>query len=207
MSVSERARERGVTEVLHYTSYKGVQGSIMKAAILSRLQIENDEDVAYIFSGVWPVRAPAWVDYISLSISRINADLYDKSRARYPDWWWGVMSFSPEILDHEGVWFATTNNVYEAALERGQGVDGFEALFQERVPWGYYGAVSTRRGGHPDHWPTNRQAEVLYPTKLALDHLQCIYVPGADHRALVHAWCEAFAQPEYDVVVDTAVFS
>ena len=207
MSVSDRCRERGIKEILHYTSHKGVQGSIMKAAVLSRQQMENDEDVAYIFSGVWPVRAPAWADHISLSISRINGNLYDKSRTRYPDWWWAVLSFTPEILDHDGVWFATTNNVYEDVLERGQGIDGFEALFKERVPWGYYGYVSVRGDTHPDNWSTNRQAEVLYPTQLPLEHLQRIYVPGSQHLALVHAWCEAFGRPEYDVVVDTAVFS
>ena len=207
MSVAERARERGITEILHYTSQKGIQGSVMKGAVLSRQQMENDEDVAYIFEGVWPRRDHVWVDYISLSISRINASLYDKSRARYPDWWWAVMSFSPEILDHDGVWFTTTNNVYEDVLERGQGVDGLEALFKDRVPWGYYGAVSVRRDSHPDNWPTDRQAEVLYPSTLSLDHLLCVYVPGSQHRALVHAWCEAFNRPEYEVVVDTAVFS
>jgi hypothetical protein len=179
----------------------------MKGAVLSRQRIENDEDVAYIFGGVWPVRAPAWADYISLSISRINASLYDKSRARYPDWWWAVMSFSLDILDHDGVWFTTTNNVYEEVLERGCGVDGFEALFKERVPWGYCGSVCVRREGHPEHWTTDRQAEVLYLGELSLDHLRRIYVPGSQHRALVLAWCEAFQKPEYEVLVDTAVFS
>jgi hypothetical protein len=207
MSVADRARERGITEILHYTSQKGVQGSVMKGAVLSRKRTENDEDVAYIFEGVWPVRAPAWVDYISLSISRINSDLYGKSRARYPDWWWAVMSFSPDILDHEGVWFTTTNNVYEEVLERGQGVEGFEALFQERVPWGYWGSVSVRSESHPRQWPTNRQAEVLYPGELSFEHLLRVYVPGAEHRALVLAWCEAFERPEFEVVVDAAVFS
>lgn len=207
MSVAERARQRGITEILHYTSQKGVQGSVMKGALLSRQRTENDEDVAYIFEGVWPRRDHAWVDHISLSVSKINAELYDKSRARYPDWWWAVMSFAPDILDHEGVWFTTTNNVYEDVLERGQGVDGFEALFRERVPWGYYGSVKVRRPGHPEHWPTDPQAEVLYPQALSLDHLVRIYVPGSQHRALVHAWCEAFDRPEFEVVVDMAVFS
>lgn len=207
MSVAQRAQERDVTEILHYTSHKGVQGSVMKWATLSRQRLEDDEDVAFVFQGVWPRRDPEWVDYISLSVSRINGDLYDKSRKHYPDWWWAVMSFGLDILDHDGVWFTTTNNVYDDVCERGQGVDGFEALFKDCVAWGYCGSVTERRPSCPEHWPTDPQAEVLYPSELSLDFLQRVYVPGAQHRALVLAWCEAFGRPEIEVEVNPGVFS
>jgi hypothetical protein len=207
LSVVQRARERGITEILHYTTQKGVQGSVMKWATLPTQRLANEEELAFIYQGVWPRRDPKWIDHVSLSISRINASLYDKSRVRYPDFWWGILSFTPEILDHEGVWFATTNNVYDEVCERGQGTDGFDALFKASVPWGYYGAVIHRPAARPDNWTTDRQAEVLYPGELSLDFLRQIYVPGTQHRALVHAWCEVFGRPEIDVEVDAAIFS
>src|SRR5689334_15443365 len=131
MSVSDLARARGITEIVHYTSQRGVQGSVMKWATLSRERIECDEDLAFIYQGVWERRDPEWVDHISLSVSRINADLYSRSRKRFPDYWWGVLSFRPEILDHGDVWFATTNNVYPVC-ERARGEAGFDALFADR---------------------------------------------------------------------------
>jgi hypothetical protein len=196
-----------VAEILHYTSQKGVQGSVMKWSVLSRHRLEDDEELAYIFAGVWPRRDPEWIDYVSLSVSRINAGLYDKSRKHYPDWWWAVMSFSPGILDHDGVWFTTTNNVYSDVCERGQGVEGFEQLFRQCVPWGYQGSVIVRGENTPAHWPTDRQAEVLYPEELSLDFLNRVYVPSGQHRALVLAWCEVFSRPEIEVEVNPAVFS
>ena len=206
MRVAERARERGITEILHYTTQKGVQGSIMKRCNLPRKRLEADEELAYIREEVWPRKDPCWVDHVSLSVSRINLALYNSSRKRHPNLWWAVMSFRPEILDREGVWFATTNNIYPVC-RRGQGVDNFEALFQQRVPFGYYGGVHCRRANCPERWTTDRSAEVLYPGGVSLDDLQRVYVPGGHHRALVLAWCEAYDRPELEVEVDEAVFA
>ena len=153
MSVADRARERGITEILHYTSERGVMGSIMRRALLSRQQVEGDPDVAFIFEGIWERRDPEWVDHISLSVSRVNLDLFQRSRKNFPDYWWAVMSFSVEILDHPGVWFTTTNNVYPPC-ERGQGLEGFEAMFSTPIEWGYHGSRRYRNDGMSDAWPT-----------------------------------------------------
>src|SRR3712207_5143140 len=99
------ARDRGITQIVHYTSQRGIMGSLRKDLVLSRERVENDDDLAYIFEGVWDRKDPDWIDYISLSISRPNLDLFRRSRNNHPDWWWGVMTFDPAILDHDGVWF------------------------------------------------------------------------------------------------------
>jgi len=59
-------------------------GSVMKQALLSREQVENDDEVAFIFEGIWERKDPEWVDHISLSISRINLDLFNRSRTNSP---------------------------------------------------------------------------------------------------------------------------
>jgi hypothetical protein len=207
VTVSERARERGVTEILHYTSDRGVMGSIMKQALLSREQVEIDPDVAFIFEGIWARKDHDWIDYISLSVSRINLDLFTRSRKHFPDRWWAVMSFDVAILDHEGVWFTTTNNIYEDCCERGQGLEGFEAMFGSPVEWGYRGSKKVRSATYDCAWPTDRAAEVLYPTRIPLEFLKTLYVPGQQHRRLVNAWCEAFDHPQLPLEIDMTPFA
>jgi len=207
VTVSERARERGIGAVLHYTSERGVMGSIMKGALLSRERVEADPDVAFIFEGIWARKDHGWVDYISLSLSRVNVDLFQRSRNHFPDFWWSVMSFDVAILDHDGVWFTTTNNVYEHCCKRGEGPEGFELMFSSPVEWGWYGSKKVRSAEHPNAWPTDRSAEVLYPGRIPLEFLQTVYVPGHQHRRLVHAWCEAFGTQDLPVEVDMGPFS
>ena len=52
MSVAALAEEKGIFEILHYTSQHGVMGSIAKWYVLSRARLEDDEDLAFIFEGV-----------------------------------------------------------------------------------------------------------------------------------------------------------
>jgi hypothetical protein len=198
------ASARGITEVLHYTSERGIYGALVKDAVLSRKRLENDPEIEFIFQAVWPVKAPAWADHISLSLSRINLDLFERSRGHYPEYWWGVISFKTEILDHDDVYFTTTNNIYPTC-ERGQGVEGFEQLFRPSV-LGRYSHEWTR-DRLTDDQPTDRAAEVLYLGELSLDYLHCIYVPGQDERRLIRAWCDALGREEPPVVIRPDVFA
>ena len=72
---SDVAGRRGVSEILHFTTEKGVLGAIRKQALLSRQRVEDDPDLSFIFTGVWPRRDPDWVDHVSLSVTSINAEL------------------------------------------------------------------------------------------------------------------------------------
>lgn len=203
----ERARERGVTEILHFTTDKGVLGSLRKQCLLPRSQVSDDPDLAFIFNAVWPVKLPEWIDYISLSVSRINRELFDRAEHNLPGRWWAVMSFGIGILDTPGVVFTTTNNAYDDVCRRGEGVAGFEDMFAERVPWGYYGTTQYRRPDCPANQPTHRQAEVLYPGQLDLDHLQCVYVRSSEQRRMVRAWCSAFDRAPPAVEIRPEVFT
>jgi len=111
--VAARARVRGVTDIRHYTSERGVMGSIMRGRLLTRDRVEADPELAFIFEGVWDRRDPKWTDHISMSVSRINLDLHERSRRRLPDYWWAIMAFDVAILDEPEVVFTTTNNVYD----------------------------------------------------------------------------------------------
>jgi hypothetical protein len=206
MSVRDAAQSRGIEEILHFTTDKGVLGSIRKQQLLSRARVQDDPDLAFIFQDVWPRRDLAWIDYVSLSISRINRQLYDKAARNLPERWWAIMSFGLEILDHDDVWFTTTNNVYDDVCARGTGVDGFEALFGPRIPWGYHGSVKLRPAGHPPELPTDEQAEMLYPGAVPLQCLRVVYVQDEQRRALIRAWCDVLDRPEPPVEVEASRF-
>jgi hypothetical protein len=187
-SPAHLARQLGVEEVLHFTTDKGMMGSLFARRLLSRSRVEDDPDLAFICLPVWPVKANAWVDYVSLSIHSINLDLWERALSNLPERWWAILAFDPEILDHDGVWFATTNNIYPAC-RRGQGVEGFAALYADPVA-GRRG-IPSRRTGLPDSQPTDRAAEALYPEAVDMDHLLRIYVRTPEDRRTIRAWCTA----------------
>lgn len=189
---------------MHFTTAKGLLGSIGKAVLLSRERVEDDPGLAFIFQSVWPRRDHAWTDYISLSVHAINLDLYRSAQGHLPDLWWAVMAFEPAILDHDGVWFATTNNIYPTC-NRAQGLAGFEALYANEV-LGRYSEPRTREG-LDEAQPTDRAAEVLYPGELDLDYLASVYVPSDEHRRHVLAWCDVLDRAEPEVVVRRDVLS
>ena len=76
------------------------------------------------------------------------------------------------ILGNPGIVFATTNNIYPACT-RSEGLEEFHALFADRVE-GRYGKLYGQQG-KPSRWPTDWQAEVLYPHELRYEHLRQIY--------------------------------
>jgi hypothetical protein len=200
----EAADRRGVSELVHYTTQRGMHGTIASRALLSRARLEKDEYLEHIREPVWPRKDPAWVDHISLSVSSINDELFRQSRAHYLHLWWAVISIDPVILDDADVVFTTTNNIFPK-VRRTMGVEGFEAMFDDPV-YGKYSAVHTRAGLR-DCQPTDRAAEVLYPARISTDRVQAVYVLDAEHKRTVLAWCEALDHSDLHVDVRTDLFT
>ena len=174
--VTIAAKQRGVREVLHFTTVRGAIGVLASGALKSRERLEHDDYLEHVYKPNAPIRKdPAWLDYVSLSISRINDWMFESSERWHAaeDNPWVVLSFDPEILGHPGVVFATTNNIYPAC-KRAEGLAGFKRLFADQVH-GRYDELHDRTNKRPE-WPTDRQAEVLYPGELSCDHLQRIDV-------------------------------
>jgi ssDNA thymidine ADP-ribosyltransferase, DarT len=170
--------------------------------------LPEDDYLEHVWIPACPVRYDtSWLDWVNLSITDINSALYTIAAGKWNpgERWWGVLSFSPEILDHEAVWFATTNNMYPAA-KRGQGLDGFEALFAEEVA-GRYSKPQRRGRDFPSARPTDPQAEVLYPGQLSTEYLQRIYVSDLLSRRAIRAQCEAVGHPEVEIVLSNDIFT
>jgi hypothetical protein len=179
--IAEYVRIRGITEVLHFTTFPpGITGICATGAVLCRDRLSEDKYVEYIYAPNCSNRLKdaAWTGYVNLSISRVNKDMLGTSKGwhQHRDLFWGVLSLDPAILQHPGVTFATTNNTYHGCVRRSTGVDGLSALCAESVEWGYYGSLKRRYVGMPEAWTTDPQAEVLYPDQVDLQHLTAIYV-------------------------------
>ena len=170
------ARRRGVEEVVHFTTRTGAIGILATRALKSRKRLRSDEYLEHVYRPNAPYRKDQdWQDYVNLSIARINDWMFDSSERWHAedDNPWVVLSFDPEILGHPGVVFTTTNNIYPSC-RRAEGVSGFDQLFSGAV-FGRYNERHDRERSQSD-WPTDRQAEVLYPGEVSCCYLRRIYV-------------------------------
>lgn len=204
MSLTAKIKDRGISEVIHFTTNRGLTGALHSESgyLYSRPLLERNQYLQYVLKLNADVRPEEsalfdktedWLRFVNLSISEVNRRFLDVSRRWHTnaDVWWCILSFDAEIMTHGGVWFATTNNGYDGC-ERGQEEQGFDALFAPNILRKRIGA-----GGKPwyaerkarfDYLPTCEQAEVLYPEKLGLEHLRKVYVEEDEHHDMAAGW-------------------
>lgn len=219
MSLQERVDLRGVSEVLHFSTNRGLTGALASRYLLSRPLLRESDLLRHVLQynsrerpeeAAFFDKSEDWIRFVNLSISEINRRFLDVSRRWHndSDVWWCVFAFAPEIMMHEGVWFATTNNGYDQCI-RGQDEDGFEALFADRIARkanGRYRPWSVPRGPREDHLPTCEQAEVLYPDQLSLEYLETVYVEEDDHHDKVAGLLQDFGYGSVEVSVKPEKF-
>lgn len=171
---------RSITDVLHFTTHRGLLGILATGLLKCRDELSEDEYLEHIYTPNCSDRLKDadWTGYVNLSISRVNADMFKSSKKWHLDddgVWWAILVFDATLLAHASITFATTNNVYPV-VQRATGLAGLQALFNDVVPWGYFGSKKYRFTGLPDNYTTDPQAEVLYPQALPVDWLRAIYV-------------------------------
>lgn len=194
--IAEYARQRGISEILHFTTNKGALGIFASGAVRPRSELGADKYLEHIYTPNCADRTKdiEWTGYVSLSISRVNNRMLSSSENWHStdDVWWVVLALDVSLLADPGVHFVTTNNTYTDCLRRGTGVDGLRALFAPSVEWGWYGYRKTRYGGMPEAWPTDPQAEVLYPGQIPVSQLRAVYVREEEHADTVSSWFPFF---------------
>ena len=178
--IAMAANERRITRIVHFTRISGLVGILASLAVKARSDLPKDSHLKYVFeeNATDRSRDLRWHGYVNLSVSEINVRMFRHSVRWHPNDEWAILEFDPDILTHPGVVFSTTNNAYDVS-HRAAGLEGFNQMFALEIPWGNFGAVSNRRG-RGSHQPTNPQAEVLYPFKLSLEHLDAIIVGDED---------------------------
>lgn len=187
--VARAAEERGITDVVHFTTVSGAVGVLAASAVKSRKRLPEEEYLEHVYQPNSAIRKDqAWLDYVNLSITRINDWMFDNSVRWHikDDNPWVVLAFHPILLGDPGVVFATTNNIYPAC-RRAEGLGGFLNLFADSVigrTWPV--TVLHDRTGKPPNWPTDRQAEVLYPGEVSCEYLRRIDVQREDTIDTMH---------------------
>jgi hypothetical protein len=186
MSVEDIIAKRGIHEILHFTTNKGVTGILATGALKARSLLSEDDYLVNIYEYNCPerLRDKDWWGYVNLSISSVNRKLFGISSGKWhanEDGWWCILSFSPEICCHEGVYFTTTNNMY-SGVKRCLGERGLEAMFSSRIiQWD--SSIVIRQPRTSDNQPTCPQAEVLYPREVQLKYLSKIYIKNDENAA------------------------
>lgn len=216
MTLRDEIQRRQITEVLHFTTQRGIVGVLASQELKSRYRLPQDkylEHVLHVNAATRPESAAVfdktqnWLDYVNLSVSEINRRYLEVSQRWHRDTsyiWWGILAFDAEIMTHGGVFFATTNNSYEPHCLRAGGLEGFSALFAPRIRRKETWWVD--RWGRADNLPTCEQAEVLYPGSICAQHLRRIYVAEGDHHDQTRGWLREFDLPKVEVVIDPNKF-
>lgn len=207
MSVSAILEDRRITEIVHFTTNIGATGVLGDRRLLSRERLPTEKHLVNVYPPNSRTRYDTrHLDFVNLSISRINRRFFQASNNwhRNRDVWWCVLSFDPVIATHSDVEFATTNNFY-SGCRRAPGAEGLQALFESPIHQ-YENKQILRVPGQPRHWPTCRQAEVLYPHAVSTEYLKAIYVVNDAHHDVAAGWCELMGHDDVPVEVRPGVF-
>lgn len=215
MSIQQYIEENAITEVLHFTTERGLTGCASQRLVLSRKALDEEQYLSHIATPVSTERKEAqktfnkdedWLDYINLSISEINTHYFRSARNRFTclDRWWCIMSFDSVILTHPGVYFTTTNNIYTGVVRK-TGLVGLQAMFNERIIRWFGNTIN--RNGRPKHLPTCEQAEILYPNPLSMEYLRCVYVQDREQAASIHGTLVSLGFQHVNVILSPEKFS
>lgn len=207
--ISDAAKARGISEIVHFSTNMGLTGSLHTGLLLPRNKLRTEEQLEHILTlnakfrteeQPWFDRTQNWINFINLSISRITRNLFQRSLSWHAgkDIFWVIMAFSVDLLDDEGVFFSTTNNIYSGTTRR-QGLSGFNALFASTIH--QYGGKFVTRGETPNHFTTDEQAEALYPDGLSMNYLQRIYARTGEETDRIHALLGQFGREDVEVIL------
>ncbi len=176
MNIREFGSRTGIVEIVHFTTNKGLLGTLLSGALLPRSLLAQNHLLEFILKYNAAMRTDDdWFGYNSMSINEINDRFYEIQKKKHKEIWWCIVSFDPVILEHDDVWFATTNNAYPG-VTRAKGLEGLKRLYGTSIDHGFATWPPHSRKGARDCDPTCRQAEVLYPGRLPVEHLRKIYV-------------------------------
>lgn len=216
MTIEEIIEQRNIEDIVHFTTNSGLTGILASKGILSRARLTEDQYLEHIalYNCNDRTRDKDWLDYVNLSITTVNMKFFGISRNKWHpgiDGWWCILSFSPEILSHSGVYFATTNNIY-TSVKRKPGAEGLNSLFADKVErWS--GNVASRSHDLPLNQPTCGQAEVLYPQKLSTKYLKHIYFNNEEDLVAAESIISVFrglpefkGLPEFDCQIKSELF-
>src|ERR1051326_8528017 len=103
-AINNIVEARKITEVLHFTTSRGLVGCLASGFVLPRDKLRKEQNLQYIVTMNAPYRSEElpgfdksrnWISYINLSISEISINLFKYSLRWHAgeDLFWVIMSF------------------------------------------------------------------------------------------------------------------
>ena len=197
------ARERGITRIVHFTSFMGLKGILATGQILSRRAMNDyrkrnpgDEACRYFRAndqGRWDAR----LGCINTSVEKINSRLLwvmqrrSESANLEP---WCILELNVACLEKQGTCYSVANaaSTYVRLHGTNPGLSGLRALFAERIVSGVQSEdhvaqtyVVSRSRCRATNRPTDDQAEVLIPDALPVGVISAIVFKSLRDRDYV----------------------
>ncbi|MFK0251691.1 DarT ssDNA thymidine ADP-ribosyltransferase family protein [Amycolatopsis azurea] len=174
--ILSEASQRGITRLCHFT----------RAASLAHiLASETLRDVEYLRDSADGYRSnderrlDGHLGHISFSLEYPNVWYFKEARKRDEQFLeWVVLTVDPALLDTPGTRFCPHNAARRSGSGIQDGIDGFKAMFAERVE------QRLRDPEHPSWWPTDDQAEVLIPGPIPVSAVRGVILQSADQAEL-----------------------
>lgn len=166
-AIRKSATERGITRLCHFTPSRNLAHIIAnQQGVLASRHLESDERA--IFNPTDVNRYDGFPDHVCCSIQYPNAWYFKRARGNerlFQDW--VILLIKPDHLWMDGAKFCPRNAAAHMGRDVAEGPGMFEKLFAANVD-GAQGRTYSRGPSHPTWLPTDEQAEVLIPDRIAL---------------------------------------
>jgi hypothetical protein len=169
--IQTEAARRGITRLCHFTPSRNLAHILLGTwGILATKHLKRDERA--LFNATDLSRLDRHEGHICCSVEYPNAWYFEHARGRellFRDW--VVVLFDPRYLWEMGTLFCPRNAAASFGRQLGEGTEAFRSLFAASVE-GAHGQRFGRRSMHLSCSPTDDQAEVLIPDRVALRHVR-----------------------------------
>ena len=160
--------QRGITRLCHFTASRSL-GHIMTdpQGILATKHLQDDSKK--VLNPSDPLRLDNHPDHVCCTIEYPNAFFFRTARSRAPTYFpdWAVLFIKPHHLWASGTLFFSINAATAGSKGR-EGFDGFNGMFAQSVTGK---RTRSRTNNQPEFLPTDIQAEVLIPDRIAREDL------------------------------------
>lgn len=178
-AIQDAAMQRNITRLCHFTPSRNLIHIVTdpQGVLASKHLHENEKAV---FNPTDVRRLDGFPDHVCCSVEYPNAWYFQEARKRDPLFKdWVVLFLKPHHLWASGTRFCPRNAAANLGRNAQEGIDAFNAMFAHSVV-GAKGKTYSRTSRHPAFLPTDEQAEVLIPDRVAREDLIGIGVLGED---------------------------
>ncbi|MEA2602289.1 MAG: hypothetical protein QOF89_3281 [Acidobacteriota bacterium] len=185
-AIREGVQKRGITRLCHFTPSRNlVHITTDPNGLLASARLKDDEKT--VFNATDRTRLDGFPDHVCCSIQYPNAWYFRKARdneSLFADW--VVLLLKPDHLWAPGTKFCPRNAAASYGSGVAEGERAFESMFAASVT-GAYNKTYTRLTTHPTWLPTDEQAEVLIPDRVAREDVLGVAVADESQAKREHA--------------------